>query len=129
MRNCVTSPTCGSETVLKTCAASGPPSSHLSVSRSALPHFCASTGGRSCGAGHNSTSLLSNARVPYVSSAAPQNNGKSSPFAMPAFIAATDDTLLERYLGGERSEEHTSELQSRLHLLFRLLPAKKNNKL
>src|SRR5687768_18015052 len=27
---------------------------------------------------------------------------------------------------GERSEEHTSELQSRLHLVCRLLPGKKN---
>src|SRR2546422_6046315 len=29
-------------------------------------------------------------------------------------------------LGGERSEEHTSELQSRLHLVCRLLLEKKN---
>src|SRR2546429_6415347 len=29
---------------------------------------------------------------------------------------------------GERSEEHTSELQSRLHLVCRLLLEKKNNK-
>src|SRR2546422_8599041 len=28
---------------------------------------------------------------------------------------------------GERSEEHTSELQSRLHLVCRLLPEKKKN--
>src|SRR2546429_5067353 len=31
-------------------------------------------------------------------------------------------------LVGERSEEHTSELQSRLHLVCRLLLEKKNNK-
>src|SRR2546422_7149059 len=30
--------------------------------------------------------------------------------------------------GGERSEEHTSELQSRLHLVCRLLLEKKKNK-
>src|SRR2546422_5399857 len=38
--------------------------------------------------------------------------------------------LLHRRLyfpGGERSEEHTSELQSRLHLVCRLLLEKKNN--
>src|SRR2546429_6767419 len=29
---------------------------------------------------------------------------------------------------GQRSEEHTSELQSRLHLACRLLPAKKNHR-
>src|SRR2546422_5430966 len=31
-------------------------------------------------------------------------------------------------VGGERSEEHTSELQSRLHLVCRLLLEKKKNK-
>src|SRR2546422_5209583 len=31
-------------------------------------------------------------------------------------------------IGGERSEEHTSELQSRLHLVCRLLLEKKKNK-
>src|SRR5437773_11797077 len=115
MRNSVTSPTCGSETVLNTCAANGPASSVFRVKRSAVPHFCASTGGRSLGAGHNSTSLLRSARVPYVSSAAPQNSGKSSPRAMPAFIAAI-----------ARSEEHTSELQSHHDLVCRLLLEKKN---
>src|SRR5213078_4635142 len=94
MRNKVTSPTCGSETVLNTCAASGPGSSAFSVRRSALPHFCASTGGVSCGAGHSSTSLFSSARVPYVSSAAPQNSGNSSPFVIPAFIAAIASSRL-----------------------------------
>src|SRR5687768_18316231 len=47
-------------------------------------------------------------------------------------IAVSDDLL---YLvgdpfiakGGERSEEHTSELQSRLHLVCRLLLEKKKN--
>src|SRR2546422_6600879 len=33
-----------------------------------------------------------------------------------------------RYLGGYRSEEHTSELQSRLHLVCRLLLEKKKKK-
>src|SRR2546429_6309599 len=34
---------------------------------------------------------------------------------------------LEGTLGPDRSEEHTSELQSRLHLVCRLLLEKKNN--
>src|SRR5687768_18290045 len=34
----------------------------------------------------------------------------------------------ERHHGGQRSEEHTSELQSRLHLVCRLLLEKKKKK-
>ena len=64
VRKYVTSPTCGSEMVLKTCATKGLASSTCRVTRSALPHFAPSTGGRSCGAGISSTSLESSARVP-----------------------------------------------------------------
>src|SRR2546422_8109761 len=39
-----------------------------------------------------------------------------------------DDNRLQAPLRGARSEEHTSELQSRLHLVCRLLLEKKNNK-
>src|SRR2546422_4227713 len=37
------------------------------------------------------------------------------------------DTLNRPYIVGTRSEEHTSELQSRLHLVCRLLLEKKKN--
>src|SRR5690554_7448901 len=37
------------------------------------------------------------------------------------------ETLLEKYKDYTRSEEHTSELQSRPHLVCRLLLEKKNN--
>src|SRR2546422_3172057 len=36
------------------------------------------------------------------------------------------DGRVRRWVDGERSEEHTSELQSRLHLVCRLLLEKKN---
>src|SRR5687768_18222449 len=42
----------------------------------------------------------------------------------PAFARGTHAT--ERFLEQARSEEHTSELQSRLHLVCRLLLEKKN---
>src|SRR2546422_2280291 len=42
------------------------------------------------------------------------------------FVPAIVMTLLKR-TAGERSEEHTSELQSRLHLVCRLLLEKKKN--
>src|SRR2546422_6905046 len=41
--------------------------------------------------------------------------------ALPQLVHAADD------VGGGRSEEHTSELQSRLHLVCRLLLEKKKN--
>src|SRR5258707_2592977 len=51
------------------------------------------------------------------------NNGVTS-----AGIAATSATAKELRLSeGERSEEHTSELQSRQYLVCRLLLAKKND--
>ncbi len=59
-----TSPTCGSEIVLKTWATNALASSGCSNTFSALPHFCPSTGGRSAGEGHSSTILVSSARVP-----------------------------------------------------------------
>src|SRR2546422_2638241 len=40
-----------------------------------------------------------------------------------------DDTQIHRHIGNlARSEEHTSELQSRLHLVCRLLLEKKKNR-
>src|SRR5438309_3589956 len=36
------------------------------------------------------------------------------------------DTVHERERGTQRSEEHTSELQSQFHIVCRLLPEKKN---
>src|SRR2546422_6994155 len=39
-----------------------------------------------------------------------------------------DRPLVDRHRVGERSEEHTSELQSRLHLVCRLLLEKKKPK-
>src|SRR5256885_11217071 len=41
-------------------------------------------------------------------------------------LAAQLDSLLELLQLGERSEEHTSELQSPCNLVCRLLPGKKN---
>src|SRR2546422_8581830 len=40
---------------------------------------------------------------------------------------SSDDYILLYQLNAERSEEHTSELQSRLHLVCRLLLEKKKN--
>src|SRR5687768_17783833 len=61
--------------------------------------------------------------------------GVSTPFGgLPgtifvAFIGAVVLLFILRLLrGGARSEEHTSELQSRLHLVCRLLLEKKKNK-
>src|SRR2546422_5977877 len=42
-----------------------------------------------------------------------------------AMAALADIDGVTYHLGGERSEEHTSELQSRLHLVCRLLLEKK----
>src|SRR2546422_7652856 len=44
------------------------------------------------------------------------------------FYMLRGDMVLEYIEGGRRSEEHTSELQSRLHLVCRLLLEKKKNK-
>src|SRR2546422_7353699 len=44
---------------------------------------------------------------------------------VPARTAYWIDTTIRRLAGPERSEEHTSELQSRLHLVCRLLLEKK----
>src|SRR2546429_5046840 len=43
-----------------------------------------------------------------------------------AGVAATNSQRIEKLLEEMRSEEHTSELQSRLHLVCRLLLEKKN---
>src|SRR2546422_4333273 len=43
--------------------------------------------------------------------------------------AELDQDVLARLVLGDRSEEHTSELQSRLHLVCRLLLEKKKNHL
>src|SRR2546422_3612898 len=42
-----------------------------------------------------------------------------------ALATAVNDWQVAEWLDPERSEEHTSELQSRLHLVCRLLPGKK----
>src|SRR2546429_7320522 len=44
----------------------------------------------------------------------------------PRLVEAHDMTVLDARLAVDRSEEHTSELQSRLHLVCRLLLEKKN---
>src|SRR5687768_17687993 len=50
-----------------------------------------------------------------------------SPFhAVRIFSSRPGQTRRERTASSVRSEEHTSELQSRLHLVCRLLPEKKN---
>src|SRR5687768_18184243 len=52
---------------------------------------------------------------------------RSTPGARgPELPAAADEGRARRALIGARSEEHTSELQSRLHLVCRLLLEKKN---
>src|SRR2546429_7257524 len=45
------------------------------------------------------------------------------------FRESADDSTFAVLCGSARSEEHTSELQSRLHLVCRLLLEKKNTKL
>src|SRR3989449_4737059 len=45
-----------------------------------------------------------------------------------AAAAALSPANLYNYFAGKRSEEHTSELQSRLHLVCRLLLEKKKKK-
>src|SRR5260370_18365895 len=49
------------------------------------------------------------------------SNALAPAFALPSYAAAA------ALSGGERSEEHTSELQSHLNLVCRLLLEKKNN--
>src|SRR5699024_11692267 len=46
-------------------------------------------------------------------------------FGNPFRLVNLDQTHIERVLDGERSEEHTSELESRFDLVCRLLLAKK----
>src|SRR2546422_2235373 len=59
--------------------------------------------------------------------------GSSTRFTLPAFTRATVLKLFPpsakrlNRSSGKRSEEHTSELQSRLHLVCRLLLEKKKN--
>src|SRR5690625_6832856 len=48
------------------------------------------------------------------------------PELLPADLYVTDDMEIEHTVVNERSEEHTSELQSRGHLVCRLLLEKKN---
>src|SRR5687768_18343859 len=48
--------------------------------------------------------------------------------ALQPFMAAPDAAISSSTIDASRSEEHTSELQSRLHLVCRLLLEKKNNK-
>src|SRR2546422_5748726 len=43
----------------------------------------------------------------------------------PGDLEAVEEVAIDERLVKQRSEEHTSELQSRLHLLFRLLLEKK----
>src|SRR5687768_17719916 len=64
--------------------------------------------------------------------AAPPNHGKAADIRGVGDTGqradAADDLLVELGAAGRRSEEHTSELQSRLHLVCRLLLEKKKQK-
>src|SRR2546429_5340771 len=51
----------------------------------------------------------------------------STAICFPVKLSALEEPLTSRPFGRGRSEEHTSELQSRLHLVCRLLLEKKNN--
>src|SRR5687768_17978340 len=59
-----------------------------------------------------------------------ESNADAAPSWSSLHVARTEKGLaLRTFAGGEpRSEEHTSELQSRLHLVCRLLLEKKNIK-
>src|SRR2546422_6182678 len=50
---------------------------------------------------------------------------RAPPGAVASFAGVGNPHLRSRLQAGERSEEHTSELQSRLHLVCRLLLEKK----
>src|SRR2546429_1162532 len=63
------------------------------------------------------------------SSARASRTPPSAPTSSPAFPANPKTTTPPRSpLSSRRSEEHTSELQSRLHLVCRLLLEKKKNR-
>src|SRR5947208_15719755 len=55
----------------------------------------------------------------------PAGRGQEAPLT-PEYQAVYEATLAEQAAGGQRSEEHTSELQSPDHLVCRLLLEKKN---
>src|SRR2546422_8582391 len=65
---------------------------------------------------------------PSVGASASMPSVRADAYGLPATTASSD--ALETYDRAVRSEEHTSELQSRLHLVCRLLLEKKkmNNK-
>src|SRR5205809_3010432 len=52
----------------------------------------------------------------------------TTPNTRPPVTAPIIPTTMKTMLNGSRSEEHTSELQSRLHLVCRLLLEKKKKK-
>src|SRR2546422_5809611 len=58
----------------------------------------------------------------------PEHPGHNQQHRHPDEVPVLDDAARDRARVHERSEEHTSELQSRLHLVCRLLLEKKNNK-
>src|SRR2546422_3384321 len=66
------------------------------------------------------TTLFRSARILGVSS-------NLTEWKLQSYMARINYALKDRYLLTLRSEEHTSELQSRLHLVCRLLLEKKKN--
>src|SRR2546429_5967486 len=70
----------------------------------------------SSGSGESSLSIYTNSRAKSVTAAARAAKGNCQPVSLAAPI----------HQHNGRSEEHTSELQSRLHLVCRLLLEKKN---
>src|SRR5439155_25143184 len=60
-----------------------------------------------------------------VVSCEPAHPALAVPLELDLFVRPNEDRTGRRVLGGPRSEEHTSELQSRGHLVCRLLLEKK----
>src|SRR5438067_7482189 len=60
--------------------------------------------------------------------AAPRDAGRIAAAVKDAGLQQIDHLIITHWHGDHRSEEHTSELQSRFDLVCRLLLEKKNNK-
>src|SRR2546429_5764005 len=84
-----------------------------------------------CRAQNTPQSILPDRFADWISTAPPDKVKPAEQDAALLTEAGLEEWLIRRYSNGsqilKRSEEHTSELQSRLHLVCRLLLEKKNN--